>query len=142
MPNRLEILLRKAGRELMDHQVARLFKVPEEMTQTPCDFFGFTAHGRAILLEAKLVHSTSLPIGDGSNGLQVHQWNELCDANRAGCMTLIAWGQRDKVAVIDVDMAKQFSHGRKSIPWNAIPEPWKREWRPLDVLQKWLPVPL
>jgi hypothetical protein len=39
MANKLELLLRKAGRELADYQVARIFKVPEEMSQTPCDFF-------------------------------------------------------------------------------------------------------
>jgi hypothetical protein len=82
MTNALELLLRKAGRELADHQVCRFFKVPEEMQQTPCDFFGYTKIGRAILIEAKWVHRTNLPI-NCSPGLLPHQWNELEAANKA-----------------------------------------------------------
>lgn len=143
MSNRLEACLRKAGRELADYQVARLFKVPEEMQQTPCDFFGYTAIGRAILLEAKMVERESLPIGS-SPGLLPHQWNELCDANRAGALALIAWCRDYTVAVISVDMAIALSGGRKSIPWKAIDHAYHRELSPrnaIRLLDHWLPLP-
>ncbi len=121
MPNKLELMLRKAGRELADYQVARLFKVPEEMVQTPVDFFGYTAAGRAILVEAKMVNRTSLPIGK-EPGLLPHQWCELLDANRANCLALICWARGGVCATIDMDIAVSISYGRKSIPWSDIDE--------------------
>lgn len=143
MTNKLELLLRKAGRELADHQVARLFKVPEEFAQTPCDFFGYTAHGRAILVEAKMVNRPSLPISDDP-GLQPHQWNELMDANRAGALALVCWARGDVCAAITMDMAVAFSAGRKSIPWSSIPERYHRPMRGSDchlhLLDAWLPL--
>lgn len=141
MTNKLELLLRKAGRELADHQVCRFFKVPEEMASTPCDFFGYTAHGRAILIEAKHVNRDSLPIGS-SPGLLIHQWNELCDANRAGALSLIAWARGDVCKTITMDMAIRLSEGRKSIPWSAIDERYARSMRGkdahLELLSQWL----
>lgn len=145
MTNKLELVLRKAGRELADWQVARFFKVPEEMAQTPCDFFGYTAIGRAILIEAKMVNKTSLPIGDsGHHGLASHQWNELADANRAGALSLIAWARGDICAVISFDVALALAQDRKSIPWEKIEG---RFLRPLlgphchlTLLDHWLPL--
>lgn len=144
MSNKLELILRAAGRDLANAQIARFFKVPEEMTQSPADFFGYTASGRAILIEAKYVHSTSLPIGNNSNGLQPHQWNELLDANRAGALALIAWGQHDVVKTISMDMAIALSEGkgRKSIAWKDIEDRYARELsvsRTLQLLDHWLP---
>lgn len=136
-------MLRKAGRELADYQVARIFKVPEEMQQSPCDFFGYTSIGRAILVEAKMVSGKILPIGY-EPGLRPHQWNELCDANRAGAIALICWARGDYCATIDVDMATAFSEGRKSIPWEAIPAHLIRSMAGpkahLELLSNWLPV--
>ncbi len=118
----LETLLRHTGRMLAEHQVAYLFKVPEELTTTPCDFFGYTRHGRAILLEAKEVSSRpSLPIGC-EPGLSKHQWNALRDAGRANCIALICWLYEGVLATIDIDMAVELSHDRRSIPWRKIPE--------------------
>jgi len=117
--NTLEILLRAAGRNLADHQIAYLFKVPEDMNQTPCDFFGYTAEGRAIMLEAKQVKRLSLPIGQ-SPGLAPHQWAALDDANRAGVIALIAWQNGKQIAVLSMDQAKLLSRGRKSIAWREI----------------------
>jgi len=121
MANKLEILLRKAGRLLADHQVAYLFKVPEEMSATPVDFFGYTRIGRAILIEAKMVNRNSLPIGKDP-GLKPHQWNALRDAGRAGCISLVCWLRKDVLATIDIDMAIELSRDRRSIPWSEIPK--------------------
>lgn len=117
----LERQLRKAGRELADYQIARFFKVPEELQQTPCDFFGYTRDGRAILVEAKSVNRSCLPIGK-SPGLAPHQWAELWNANRANALALICWARGSRCAVLSMDMALEFSKERKSIPWNKIPE--------------------
>lgn len=143
MANKLEALIRQAGRELADYQVARIFKVPEEMQQTPCDFFGYTVHGRAILIECKMVNRTSLPISE-SPGLSAHQWNELSDANKAGALALICWSRGHVCATLTMDMAIRLSHGRLSIPWSSIEE---RFLRPmigpdchLKILDQWLPL--
>ena len=144
MANKLEALVRKAGRELMDYQVARLFKVPEEMSQTPCDFFGYTVEGRAILLECKMVNRTSLPIASTSNGLSVHQWNELMDANRANALALICWSRGDVCATITMDIAIKLAEGRRSIAWDHIDSRYLRSMSGprchLELLDHWLPL--
>lgn len=145
MSNKLELVIRHAGRLLHDHQVARLFKVPEDFNGTPCDFFGYTASGRAILVEAKMVSSRkALPINN-KPGLTPTQWNELLDANRANAISLIAWAYEDVVAVISADQAISYSEGRKSIPWSAIPDRYHRAFQPsraLELFDEWLPVPV
>lgn len=144
MANKLEALVRKAGRELMDYQVARLFKVPEEMSQTPCDFFGYTVDGRAILIECKMVNRPSLPIASSSNGLSVHQWNELVDANKANALALICWSRGDVCAAITMDIALKLSEGRRSIAWNDIDSRYMRVMHGADahlkLLDHWLPI--
>lgn len=117
--NELELLLRESGRRLADHQVGRFWKFPEEATNTPCDFMGFTSIGRAILIEAKQVERTSLPLGK-KPGLTVLQWNSLNEANRAGALSLICWARGDLCATIDMDIALHLSSGRLSIPWEKI----------------------
>ena len=142
MPNKLEILIRSAGRLLADHQTARLFKVPEEMVSTPCDFFGYTNIGRAILLEAKMVNRPALPVGVAP-GLTKFQWNELRNANRAGALSLISWCRGLTVATISFDMAEAFAAGRKSIPWHKIDSKYHRplsERCKLELLDYWLPL--
>ena len=109
-----------AGRRLAEHQIAYLFKVPEEMTTTPCDFFGYSRMGRAILIECKEVQRPSLPIGTAP-GLAPHQWNALRDAGRANCIALICWMREGILATIDIDMAVELSRDRRSIPWEKIP---------------------
>lgn len=121
MANKLESLIRKAGRDLADWQVARIFKVPEEMMQTPCDFFGYTIAGNAILIECKMVSRTALPICM-SPGLAPHQWIALEEANRANCIALICWMRGKECAVLSMDMAQSMSLGRKSIAWADIPD--------------------
>jgi hypothetical protein len=142
MSNRLETLMRKCGRILQDQQIARLFKVPEEMQQTPCDFFGYTRTGRAILIECKMVKRTALPIGD-SPGLQPHQWCELEDAHRAGALSLIAWSPSpEAVAVFSWAQAAQWAAGRASIPWKGIPTALHRDLTDMgaaSLLSWWLP---
>jgi hypothetical protein len=123
--NKLESMLRKAGRELADHQVCRFFKVPEGMQQTPCDFFGYTRVGQAVMIEAKMVNRPSLPISD-SPGLQPHQWNELLDAHRAGVLAIICWAKGSYCASLTMDIALRLSKDRLSIPWNLIPDTFMR----------------
>lgn len=143
MPNKLELVLRKAGRELADYQVARFWKFPEEMQQTPCDFMGFTAHGRVILIEAKMVNRVSLPIGS-SPGLLPHQFNALDAANRADGMSLVCWARGDTCAVLSFDQVLALSEDRKSIPWNAIDLSYTRSLSGKDahlrILDHWLPL--
>jgi hypothetical protein len=135
MTNQLELLIRRAGRKLRDHQVCVIKKIPEEFQQTDCDFYGYTRDGRAILIEAKMVGRPALPIGK-SPGLLAHQWVALCEANRANVLALIVWQRNTEIATISVDMAAEFSKGRKSIPWSLIPDRFKHRhqvdvWREL-----------
>lgn len=111
---------------LAEHQIAYLFKVPESFTPTPCDFFGYTRDGRAILIECKEVARLSLPVGKAP-GLAPHQWNALCDAGRANCIALICWMRKGVLATIDIDMAVALSKDRASIPWRKIPKKFLHE---------------
>jgi hypothetical protein len=117
----LEALIRHTGKVLAEHQVACLFKVPEAFTTTPCDFFGYTKDGRAILIECKEVARLSLPIGK-SPGLAPHQFNALRDAGRANCIALVCWLRKGVLATIDIDMVVALSKDRRSIPWRKIPK--------------------
>lgn len=110
--------MREVARHLYDAQVAHLFKVPEEWTQTPCDFFGHTAHGRAIMMECKQVNRTSLPIHDAP-GLAPHQWLHLRQGAACGVHAFIIWRRRQETAVLKIPAAVLLSEGRASIPWKG-----------------------
>lgn len=144
MSNKLECVLRKAGRELADYQLARFWKFPEEMQQTPCDFMGFTASGRVILIEAKMVNRTALPIAC-SPGLLAHQFNALDSCNRANGLAIVCWARGDICAVLSFDLVLALSKDRRSIPWVDIEERFKRKLSGpkahLDLLDQWLPRP-
>jgi hypothetical protein len=118
MTNQLEIDVRAFGRDLYNDHLAYLFKVPEEMQQTPCDFFGWTPLGRAILIECKQVRRPRLPIGS-SNGLQAHQWNALELAFRCGAYSYLIWRNGDETAVLTFAELSDFAKGMRSIPWTA-----------------------
>lgn len=144
MKNLLEHLLRKAGRELAELQVARFWKFPEELQKTPCDFMGFTATGRAILIEAKMVVGTSLPISN-TPGLAPHQFVALDEANKAGAVSLLCWAQDGVCATLSFDMVLALSKGRLSIPWDKIEEKYLRSITDdkayLHLLDHWLTLP-
>lgn len=114
MGNKLESMIRKAARALEDRQLAMIWKVPEEMQQTPCDFFGFTSQGRAILIEAKMVNRPRLPVGK-SPGLLPHQWHALRSAHRAGALSFIIWMMGDLFSIIQYHEAEAWMGNGKSI---------------------------
>ena len=123
MTNKLETDIREFARQLYDEQAAFLFKVPEEMTQTPCDFFGFTRLGRAVLLEAKMVNRPSLPLGK-EPGLRPHQLRALDQAEKSGCVSALIWRRGDVTVVVpyaDIFVVT----GRKSLPWVEPHLDWK-----------------
>jgi hypothetical protein len=113
---KLELRLRDVFRQLYDQQVAFVFKVPEALQQTPCDFFGHTRAGRAILIEAKQVKRSCLPVG-GSPGLAPHQWLALRQASACGAHSFVVWQNGDLIVPMDFASAATASSGRKSIPW-------------------------
>lgn len=134
MTNLLELRVRCIARMLHDHQVARLFKIPNDMKlaggvliygeQSPADFLGWTVSGRAIALECKEFKELSLPLGP--KGLKPHQLIAITECHKAGGIGLLAWQRGDELAVIDPDQIRAYSRGRKSIPWKAIPARYKR----------------
>jgi hypothetical protein len=121
MENLLELRLSSLGRLLADYQVARFWKLQEGWLRTPCDFYGFTAAGRAILIEAKMVNRPRLPTYN-SPGLSGTQWAALREAARANCIALICWCRHESVATIDCEMAMELCSDSKSIPWHSIPD--------------------
>jgi penicillin-binding protein-related factor A (putative recombinase) len=134
MANRLETMVRRVGRELDFAQRAKLWKLPNDLRITgsgeavfgekgPADFFGHTASGRAIFLECKDIKSPTLALG--SRGIKPHQWIALAELHKCGGIGLVIWAREDQVAVLDVDMIKSLTRGRKSISWRAIPGEWK-----------------
>ena len=143
LKNFLEHLLRKAGDELANYQVARFWKVHESLERTPCDFMGFTVTGRAILIEAKMVNKTSLPIGV-MPGLLAHQVVALEEANKAGAISLVCWSRGDDCACLSWDMVRALSRGRRSIPWAKIEKRFLRSLSGDDahlrLLDHWLPL--
>lgn len=138
MVNRLEQRIQEFGDELATWQQCRIWKVPEAWIYTPCDFFGFTCHGRAILIEAKMVSSRAALPTRCAPGVKGHQWAALEEASRAGAIALIAWAYGESVAVIDWDMASELSKGRKSIPWGAIDDVFKHDYESGDLLAPYL----
>lgn len=129
MTNQLELDMRAFGRELYNERRAFLFKIPEEMQQTPFDFFGFTPSGRAIAIECKQVKRKALPIGT-SNGLQPHQWAALELAYTCNVIVLLVWRNGDETRTIGWLEMCALSNGRKSIEWPIMPRPdWRDEIR-------------
>ncbi len=141
--NLLEHLLRKAGNDLADLQIARFWKIPEELEKTPCDFIGHTVHGRAILIEAKKLNKTSLPIACRP-GLAPHQYVALHEANKADCISLVCWQRGNICATISFDMVIALSEGRQSVAWMDIPKQYLRAMDDdnahLHLLDHWLPI--
>lgn len=116
MTNQLEKDVREIARNLYNMQIAFIFKVPEEMQQTPVDFFGHTTEGLAIFIECKQVRRTSLPIGKDP-GIAPHQWVALRQANACGVLTYVIWRNEDFTALIPFRVCEEFFNTRRSIPW-------------------------
>lgn len=136
--NYLELRVQRVGASLHDYQMARLYKVPNDIrladgqvvhgAQTPCDFLGWTITGRAIAIECKMFKHPSLPVGE--KGLKAHQLLAIRECHRAGGIGLLVWQRDQEIAVIDTDQIRVYSKGRKSIPWKNIPDRFKK---PIDV---------
>lgn len=127
----LERLIRKAAKALCEYQVAKLWKIPNDLRMTggelmaygeeqPADFIGHTATGRVVMVEAKMHNAPSLPIGSRS-GVTPYQWTSLLECHKAGGIALIVWQRESKIATIDMDIASSLCWERKSVPWKKIP---------------------
>jgi hypothetical protein len=122
--------MREFARQLYNEQVAFIFKVPEELQQTPCDFFGFTRAGRAILIECKQVNRPNLPVGVNP-GLQPHQWRALEQAHACKAVSCILWRRGEDIVALMWSFAREISSDRKSIAWDDCIgfKDWKGELR-------------
>ena len=133
MTNALELHVRQVSRALHEHQIARLYKIPNDIKvvdgqvihaeQTPVDFMGFTITGRVILIECKMRKQTSLELGP--KGLKAHQQIALNEVHRAGGIGLLVWMNDDQVAVIDYGQVNAYRLGKKSIAWKDIQSKYK-----------------
>jgi len=126
MTNQLELDVREFGRALYDKQLCFLFKVPEEMQQTPVDFFGWTPSGRAIAIECKQVTRKRLPIGVPP-GLMPHQWTALELAHNCGAISLLIWRNGERTIALPFIAIKDHLaiSGEKSVPWEWDFQDWK-----------------
>lgn len=123
---RCEHLLKAAERILRDRQIATYWKIPNDLRLTadevffgdrgPCDFFGHTARGTAILLEAKSTRDPRLQCPH-PRGIKGHQWMALRDAHSCGAHALIAWLHDDAMVVMTWEQANELLGTRRSIPW-------------------------
>lgn len=129
MTNQLELDVRAFARQLYDEAAAFIFKVPEDLQQTPVDFFGWTPSGRAVAIECKQVRRRRLPIGT-SNGLQPHQWNALELAHKCGAVSLLIWRNGEDTTVFGFQALHLFHLGGfKSIPWTFPGLDWQQQLR-------------
>lgn len=135
----LESLIQKTGDRLSRRQIARLFKWPTPVIQTgiqeACpncgsyrwstklvhtartgfDFFGYSASGRFIAIEAKESFRRRLPVNvETGDGLHAHQAIALREVSRAGGIALIVWMRTDNVAVFSIEEA---SKKIRSLEW-------------------------
>ncbi len=135
MTNTLELTVRKVARTLHDYQVARLYKIPNDIKivdgklihaeQTPPDFMGFTAGGRAIIIECKMCLDESLSLG--KKGIKPHQLKAINEVHDAGGLGLVVWQKEGMIAVVDAGQVRAYTANRKSLPWKVIPPKFKRE---------------
>lgn len=131
--NALELHVRRVARELHAAQIARLYKIPNDMKiangyllhaeQTPADFMGFTITGRVIILECKMTTRPLLPMGP--KGLKPHQVIAINEVHRAGGLGLVAWMHAKKIAVIDAGQVTAYRGAKRSIAWRDIPDDFK-----------------
>jgi hypothetical protein len=149
VPNKLEIELRRIGRSLADKQICRFWKVPEEMQQTPCDFFGYTNTGRAILIEAKMAQRNHLPIvkaGKKGTGISDHQLQEIREARNAGAVAFFVWMKGEECAIfypsIIMDEDKSVLWSRFSpIPFEKLEDYLAKHISALHATRRRLPSP-
>lgn len=147
--NALELHVRGVAAALHDHQVARLYKIPNDVRfdggktihggQTPCDFMGWTITGRAVAIECKMFKGPSLPF-KYDTGLKAHQMLALMECHKAGGIGLLVWQRKLEIAIIDPDQVAHYSKDRMSIPWKVIPAKFKKSLAtdPLQFFWPWL----
>ena len=119
--NELESRMRRVCEILRNDQVASLFKFPEELVATPCDFMGHTRNGRAILIECKQVRRPSLPLHD-SPGLAPHQNIALREASACGAFAIVLWQRHQIITAMRMADVLEASKDRQSLPWAAALE--------------------
>lgn len=155
---RLESLILKTANYLARNQIARIWKWPVEVRLQPVkrlcptchsatssqeliyaartgfDFFGYTAKGRVIAIEAKEEQGDRLRwnIKDGA-GVKRHQLDALQEVKRAGGIAFVLWMRQEEVRLVDVyiDRGQQ-----KSMPW-GYGAPIKKASEYLDLID-WL----
>jgi hypothetical protein len=128
--NSLEKRVRDVAAVLHAEQVCRLYQISNDIkiagdklihgAQVPGDFWGYTAGGRAILIECKMTSQPRLAIGTKA-GLRPHQLAALFEIEKAGGLGLVVWQYQTQVAVIRSGLIRVLSKDRRSISWASCP---------------------
>lgn len=90
-----------------------------------CDFFGHTASGRAVLIEAKSLDRPKLPmkVAAGAKvapGVKRHQLVTLLAAGAHGAHALVVWRRKDYVTLLSIgDLWHRVEDVPDSVPWDA-----------------------
>lgn len=132
--NQLESAVKEAAKTLHCQGCCTLFKIPEEMRQTPCDFVGYDRYGRIIMVECKILNRKSLPCGGGS-GCKPHQLGALLQCHRAGGHAFLLWSRGAEVALLPMGAVESMLEGRKSLPWGCIDRSMICESNPRGVIE-------
>jgi hypothetical protein len=146
--NTLERRVKQVAKSLHDHQIARLFRIPNDIRlaskddgyqvihgdQVPGDFIGYTVNGRALLVECKMTQADTL------GTLKPHQRIALLEVQDAGGIGLLVWQVKDKIAVIDADQLRAYTVDRKTLPWRVIPPKYRKpeDVEDLELFWPWL----
>jgi hypothetical protein len=132
--NKLESLVKVAAKTLHCQGLCTLYKIPEEMKQTPCDFFGHDREGRVIMIECKILNKPSLPCG-GRSGVKAHQLGALVHCSQTGGHAFVLWQHGVDVALLPMRIVQRMLMDRMSLPWDRIDRVFVREASPKGVAE-------
>lgn len=113
---KLEQRVRDVAVILANQQVCKLYKIPEEMRQTPCDFFGYMPGGRIVMIECKQVQAASLKVG-AKGGILPHQLVALRECHIAGGIAIVLWQRGNWANAFPIHSVVHHATGRRSLPW-------------------------
>jgi len=138
---RFEDELDAAHDRLRTNGIADIFKLPVPTRQVGrqlirvhrqrCDYVGFLAGGRGVVMEAKSFEHTSMPIIPDTykgRGIKTHQLKALKDAQAWGCVAVLVWKCGDRL--LRFTAFDSLATDARSIPIAAFER--------LDRLEEWI----
>ena len=89
-------------------------------SRTGFDFFGFSASGRFIAIEAKESDAAYLPLGvESGHGVKVHQLRALREVDRAGGIAVVIWQHQGHIVPLGVSLLTGGSIAWKNVSMHS-----------------------